>query len=836
LTSLSIDDSADPTARNATLGNTSLSALAPADISWVPADINNLNVSAGSGGNTFTVLTTPDGVAAAQATLNTGTGNDTVNVRATQRRLTINGQSGRDQVQIGNQGNVQGIAKSVSVTNAAGSTALAIDDSADPTARTATLTATLLQNLAPGEISWLETSLNALVLKGGTGGNTFNVNNTPRNNVPVATTLLTGAGNDTVNVRAANGPLTINGQAGDDRIKFYNFADAATIDGGPGNDTMEVAQGTLSTSQVPFTNVENVAVTGGSTLNVNTDIATGTVLVQQGMLALRGGIPTVTNRVDIQPQGILTGTGQVNGNVSNGGRVVPAGAGTVGRITVSDDYTQVATGNLDLDLQDPEPGTQSDNLEVGHAVRLGGALNLTALAGFNGDTFVLVSNRGGNDVAGLFAGLPEGTVVAVGGRRFQITYRGGDGHDVVLQPVGQVGTATTIGSSVNPSVLGQPVSFTATVTATAGTPTGVVTFMDGTTVLGTAPLNGVSGNDQATLSTPALAVGSHPITAVYGGDGAFGGSTSPALTEAVNPADTTLTVSSTTPVSVAGQAVNFTSTLGVVAPGAFVVPPTGTITFFDTFQGNTTVLATFPVGGSGTSPAFTAAGTHVITATYSGDGNFNGCTSAPITQVIVAAAATSLRLVPAQDTVYPGVPFAITVTALDPYNNVADSYQGTVHFTCSDPQGSVPGDGTFTAADNGVHTFDGFVLRTPADQTFTATDAVAPSITGTIYFQFHSGPAPAPPGRGPNALGAMDQMNPPASTPVPVAASPALAGPPPAVLAAYDAIFSNQANDSAPGAPWAADEPGSSGAQAAALTTAWQGSVEGLAEAWWQGL
>jgi hypothetical protein len=93
-TSLTLDDSADPTGRNnAVLTAYSLSGLAPALISWTPRDISNLNILGGPGGNTFTVRNTPPG-AAAQANINTGTGTDHVYVQATQRRLTINGQRG----------------------------------------------------------------------------------------------------------------------------------------------------------------------------------------------------------------------------------------------------------------------------------------------------------------------------------------------------------------------------------------------------------------------------------------------------------------------------------------------------------------------------------------------------------------------------------------------------------------------------------------------------------------------------------------------------------------------------------------------------------------------
>ena len=98
------------------------------------------------------------------------------------------------------------------------------------------------------------------------------------------------------------------------------------------------------------------------------------------------------------------------------------------------------------------------------------------------------------------------------------------------------GTTTGLTSSVHPwSVFGQPVTFTATVTANspgAGTPTGTVTFKDGSSTLGTGTLN---GSGQATFTTSTLAVGSHSITASYGGDASFKGSTSPKFTQTVNP-------------------------------------------------------------------------------------------------------------------------------------------------------------------------------------------------------------------------------------------------------------------------------------------------------------
>src|SRR5207253_1755016 len=100
-------------------------------------------------------------------------------------------------------------------------------------------------------------------------------------------------------------------------------------------------------------------------------------------------------------------------------------------------------------------------------------------------------------------------------------------------------SATTLISSLNPSALGQAVTFTATVTSSAtGTPTGTVTFQDGASALGTGTLSGGT----ATFTTSGLTAGTHSITAIYGGDAKFGGSTSPVLTQTV--ADFSLLASS----------------------------------------------------------------------------------------------------------------------------------------------------------------------------------------------------------------------------------------------------------------------------------------------------
>jgi hypothetical protein len=108
-------------------------------------------------------------------------------------------------------------------------------------------------------------------------------------------------------------------------------------------------------------------------------------------------------------------------------------------------------------------------------------------------------------------------------------------------------------SSQNPSAAGQSVTFTATVTGPSGdttVPTGNVSFLDGTTTLGSGALN---GSGQATFNTSSLSTASHSITAVYSGDSNFAGSTSAVLTQTVGTPSFSVSFNPTTVTVKAGQ-------------------------------------------------------------------------------------------------------------------------------------------------------------------------------------------------------------------------------------------------------------------------------------------
>jgi Bacterial Ig-like domain (group 3)/Peptidase family M28 len=189
-------------------------------------------------------------------------------------------------------------------------------------------------------------------------------------------------------------------------------------------------------------------------------------------------------------------------------------------------------------------------------------------------------------------------------------------------------TSTALSSSSNPSVSGQSVTFTAAVTSGGGVPTGTVTFMDGSSTLGSGALDGTG---HATFTTAALSVAAHSITAVYGGDANFTGSTSSILTQTVNKDGTTTTVTSSLNPSAKHQAVTFTATVAANVPGTGI--PAGSVTFKD----GTKKLATVSLNGAGQA-AFTtsslAPGTHQITAAYGGSSSFLASTSATLAQTV----------------------------------------------------------------------------------------------------------------------------------------------------------------------------------------------------------
>src|SRR2546427_504686 len=220
-------------------------------------------------------------------------------------------------------------------------------------------------------------------------------------------------------------------------------------------------------------------------------------------------------------------------------------------------------------------------------------------------------------------------------------------------------TSTTLNSTPNPSVFGQAVTLTATVAPVVPdtiAPTGTVTFRDGATILATVTLV----NGSASLVTSTLIVGSHPLSATYNGSATFAASTSPTVTQTVNPAATSTSLTSSPNPSTSGQAVTLSAT---VTSGAGV--PTGTVTFRD----GATVLGTVPHLNSSPSPSPSPlpAGIHPHPAAYTGSAAFAASAAPTVTQVAnapaAAATSTSLTSTPNPSTVGQAVTLSSTVTS-----------------------------------------------------------------------------------------------------------------------------------------------------------------------------
>lgn len=139
-------------------------------------------------------------------------------------------------------------------------------------------------------------------------------------------------------------------------------------------------------------------------------------------------------------------------------------------------------------------------------------------------------------VSGTFTYSPAaGTVLGVGSQTLTTTFTPKDSinyataTDSVTLTVNKATPAIALTSSSNPADVSQAVTFTATVTAPAGAPTGSVAFFNGTTQLG----SGTVAAGSATYTTSSLAAGSYNITAVYSGDANFVSVTSSVLTQSV---------------------------------------------------------------------------------------------------------------------------------------------------------------------------------------------------------------------------------------------------------------------------------------------------------------
>lgn len=291
---IKVNDNSDGVARTVTLstlgtnsgdsqGNNDpwgqIVGLAPASISYEYDDARSLGVTLGVGGNTVNVK---------------ATGVPTTLVGGAVPLIIVLGPAhianpiiippllhgGPDTINVTDGGSTQNINAPLTIQNAWGQDPVTVDDSADATARTVTLSTAppagdsdpfgTISGLSPAPITYEAADVSSLAVDGGSGGNTFNVAGTPTWTVggsggtPI--TLNTGAGADTVNLsgQGAGTTLTVNGQGGNDTLQVIGSGAADTF-------ALTAGQVAHGTSVANYSSVENLTLDPG-TFNVTNDL------------------------------------------------------------------------------------------------------------------------------------------------------------------------------------------------------------------------------------------------------------------------------------------------------------------------------------------------------------------------------------------------------------------------------------------------------------------------------------------------------------------------------------------------------------------------------------
>ncbi|HET6929294.1 MAG TPA: Ig-like domain repeat protein [Candidatus Acidoferrum sp.] len=275
-----------------------------------------------------------------------------------------------------------------------------------------------------------------------------------------------------------------------------------------------------------------------------------------------------------------------------------------------------------------------------------------AAGDYNGDGLVDIASLGNVGSGKISVLLSQHTVTATsigvslsspGTHDVLASYPGDNAHaasqsaTIPLSGPNLTATTTVLSASPNPATSGQQVTLTATVSPTpTGSPTGTVSFYNGSTLLGTATVN---ASGVATMTTSSLPVGTNSLSATYSGNTNFATSTSSTLTENVTgaalTATTTILVASPNPAT-SGQQVTLTATVSPTPTGS----PTGTVNFYN----GSTLLGTATVNASGVATMTTSSlpvGTNSLSATYSGNTNFATSTSSTLTENVTGAALTA---------------------------------------------------------------------------------------------------------------------------------------------------------------------------------------------------
>ncbi len=300
-----------------------------------------------------------------------------------------------------------------------------------------------------------------------------------------------------------------------------------------------------------------------------------------------------------------------------------------------------------------------------------------------------------------------------------------DGWVAKIAPT--INTTTTLAVSPIAPTFGQAVTLTATVAGVTGNakPTGPVTFLNGSTTLGTGTLN---ASGVATFTTSTLAPNTYSLTATYSGDPSFSASASTAQTLSIAAPATTTALTLTPATATLGQTVTLSAK---VTPASGTTIPTGTVTF----KNGATVLSAVAVDATGTATFATSTlgvGTYTITALYSGDATFATSTSAAQTLTITTVGSTTALTVSPTTAL---IGQAITFTAKASPGSGTKIPTGTIAFnngttTLSTVPVDATGSATFTSSTLAVGTYTVTAVYS-GDTTYSASTSTSATLAIT---------------------------------------------------------------------------------------------------------
>ncbi len=436
---------------------------------------------------------------------------------------------------------------------------------------------------------------------------------------------------------------------------------------------------TLTTSASTIAQSSPLTVTATVTATSGSATPTGSVTFYSGGTALgtgtlSSGVATITTST--LPVGsdylsaVYAGTSTFNASTSSAVDVTVNSSNVNSTTTLSASSTSVSQNS---------PVTLTASVKASSAA----SAPTGSVTFYNGSTTIGTATLSGGVASISSSSLPVGSdsITAVYSGTSSVASSTSNAVTIVVNAA-VVSTTTNLAASTATITQGALVTFTATVAQSSGTntPTGSVSFYNGSALLGSASLS----SGVASISTSTLPSGTVSVSAAYSGAVAFNASSSNIVVVTVNP-DSSANVNTATTLTASAAAVTQNSPITLVAtvkPASGTTAPTGTVTFLN---GGTVIgSATLSSGVGSLTTSTLPAGADALVASYAGSSSFNASNSIPVS-ITVSPTLVNTAVVLSASSLQVSAGASVTLTAtvksvngLTPSIGSIDFFNGTV--------------------------------------------------------------------------------------------------------------------------------------------------------------